>query len=555
MKKDNYSFEIDYEAESNKIVMHKFRMSFDDIKDIKSNEPIDSNLNRPSLYLFYDTNEIYVGETTSVLNRLNEHMGTKKFKSGMEALCFISKNFDNSLTYNVETKLIEFLKAAEPQKTLNRKMQIGHEFHGWLNVKPVFEEIIDILYRDKVVSKNKEEVFASNLYRISPYKSLNREQLNVMERIMMNMEGLTVLKGLPGTGKTIVAFTLFLKMCEKHKVCYISGTSHLDNEIKYIFKMYDNEHGSKVMMADEFLKSNEKFDYIIIDEGHRLKRRKGKFSSYSEVKYLDENNYQDQLEAIEDKCKNILFIYDQNQSVKDLDIVFNDKHSLWNKIVNEESLTIQMRARGAEELFRSLFGILNNGSYEKVVKNTYDFQVFDDFKVFYNKLKEQSEVHKLVRLVSGYAYEWVSKDDKNKFDFEFGQIKLKWNSERYTKKDGSWINSQPATKLEEVGYFDYVQGFDLNYAGVIIGNDLYLDENGELKVNEDFVFNNNLKPNKASLIELHGDNYKYFYDKELFERVINRYKILLTRGSIGLYVFCENERLVKVLCDIFIDKH
>ena len=74
----------------------------------------------------------------------------------------------------------------------------------------------------------------------------------------------------------------------------------------------------------------------------------------------------------------------------------------------------------------------------------------------------------LSRMVAGYAWEWKTKKDKTAFDIEIDGTQLRCNG---TPTD--WIASSNA--LEEVGSIHTVQGYNLNYVGVIIAVDLRFD--------------------------------------------------------------------------------
>ena len=82
-------------------------------------------------------------------------------------------------------------------------------------------------------------------------------------------------------------------------------------------------------------------------------------------------------------------------------------------------------------------------------------------------------------MVSGYAWPWntkpTSKSDLN-YDIEIESKKYVWNS---TATD--WVNSPNA--INEVGCIHTVQGYDLNYVGVIIGPELSysFEEKNEIK--------------------------------------------------------------------------
>ncbi|MEG0299206.1 MAG: DNA/RNA helicase domain-containing protein, partial [Aurantimicrobium sp.] len=115
-------------------------------------------------------------------------------------------------------------------------------------------------------------------------------------------------------------------------------------------------------------------------------------------------------------------------------------------------------------------------------------------------------------------------NDPSEVDIQIGNLGLTWNR---TATD--WINSP--TSLEEVGSIHTVQGYDLNYAGVIIGPDLGYDP-----VSKKIVFhreNYHDKKGKENNPRL-GIEYT---DEDLLNYVVNIYRVLLTRGIKGTFVF------------------
>jgi len=130
----------------------------------------------------------------------------------------------------------------------------------------------------------------------------------------------------------------------------------------------------------------------------------------------------------------------------------------------------------------------------------------------------------LARVVAGYAWEWKSKNDKTAYDIEVDGVQLRWNS---TQTD--WIASKGS--LDEVGSIHTVQGYDLNYAGVIIGPDLRYDADaGRMFVDRASYFDAAGKQNNKVL----GKTYS---DDDLLEFIENIYAVLLTRGIRGTYVY------------------
>lgn len=144
----------------------------------------------------------------------------------------------------------------------------------------------------------------------------------------------------------------------------------------------------------------------------------------------------------------------------------------------------------------------------------------------------------LSRIVAGYAWEWVSKKNPEAVDIQIENIGLKWNS---TATD--WINSPGSTN--EVGSIHTVQGYDLNYAGVIIGPDLRFNEQtGQLFVDRDSYFDKKGKENNPTL----GISYS---DEDLLTFITNIYAVLLTRGIQGTYVYVCDPKLRAFLKQFF----
>ena len=103
-------------------------------------------------------------------------------------------------------------------------------------------------------------------------------------------------------------------------------------------------------------------------------------------------------------------------------------------------------------------------------------------------------------------------------------MKLRWNS---TNID--WVNSKDA--VNEVGCIHTVQGYDLNYVGVIIGPELkYNKQSGKLEVDKNQYMDFNGRRSITDEGELEG-------------YILNIYKTLLTRGVLGTFIHCVDKDL------------
>ena len=128
----------------------------------------------------------------------------------------------------------------------------------------------------------------------------------------------------------------------------------------------------------------------------------------------------------------------------------------------------------------------------------------------------------LSRLIAGFSWPWISKNDKSQFDIKIENVELKWN----TVKD-DWINSDNA--INEVGCIHTTQAYDLNYAGIIFGNEITFDkEKNEIVILKENYFDRN---GSVGISEM----------KDLKKNILNIYKTVLLRGIKGTYVYvCDN---------------
>ena len=163
--------------------------------------------------------------------------------------------------------------------------------------------------------------------------------------------------------------------------------------------------------------------------------------------------------------------------------------------------------------------------------------MFDDVQQMISEIKKLDGKNGMIcRNVAGYAWEWKTKNialaeikakegtEEEMFDIEISGHRYIWNT---VIKD--WILSSNA--INEIGCIHTIQGFDLSYVGVIFGPEIdYFD--GEIVINRDKVFDNYTKRGAG---------------KELKTYITNLYKVLMTRGIHGCYVFACNPRMKKYL--------
>jgi DUF2075 family protein len=156
--------------------------------------------------------------------------------------------------------------------------------------------------------------------------------------------------------------------------------------------------------------------------------------------------------------------------------------------------------------------------------------VFDSLKDLHSELAKREELNGLCRLIAGYSWPWLSKENKTAIDIEIEDLKFQWNQ---TDKD--WINTENAKKLKEVGCIHTTQGYDLNYTGVIFGKEInYNKSKNIIEIDPKLYFDINGKKGIKNV-------------EDLKKYIINIYKTIMYRGIKGTFIYACNKELREYL--------
>lgn len=505
------------------------REKFDLIKSYKYGR------NWPVVYIIKDDKEIYIGETINVYFRSKQHLENPERKKLKEIYVITDDEFNVSATLDIESWLIQYISADERYMIQNSNGGLkNHNYYDREKYKTKFEMVWDDLRKNGIVKNTLEDLKNSDLFKYSPYKSLTDDQLDVSKKIFRsittNKSNNIVVHGKPGTGKTILATYLFKYIKEQEKtkkwnIGLVVPMSSLRKTIKSVFRKIKGLKANMVIGPNEVIQS--KYDILIVDESHRLQRRQNimGYGSYDEVnRKLGLSKNATQLDWIMKSAKHRIFFYDEQQSIKPSDVRASDFKRIQKK---EYYLYTQMRVGAGTEYINFIEDIFDLKLPKRISFDNYDFKLFDSIHEMVGEIKAKDRKHKLSRIVAGYAWPWHTKPNsksKQVYDIEINGLKLIWNS---TAQD--WVNSPNA--INEVGCIHTVQGYDLNYVGVIIGPEFYYD-----------VEKKKFCVDKEKYFDINGRN-GISDPNELERYIINIYKTLLTRGINGTYIYIVDDNL------------
>ena len=568
----------------------KFDFSINSLGDIRSLKHYNTMVgeNWPVVYVLNNDDEAYVGETVNAARRTEQHLANSAKQKLTEIRIITDKDFNKSVVLDLESYLIKHMGADGKYKLLNGNNGIqDHDYYERSAYEDKFRTIWNKLRKLGVVKNSIEDIENSELYKYSPYKSLGSEQFHAEMEILQALEEYKddengcriIVTGGAGTGKTILAIYLIKLFADINSkgIAEPDADDYLDEDLEVVYaaeridgikkigivfpqkslrtSLKDVFRGIKsldpAMVLDttdvvkNYLKTGEKYDLLIVDEAHRLKcRNKGHLSFYGKFDQCNRDLGLDKMKGTEldwiYKCsRNQIIFRDDLQTIRPCDIDAADFREITEKRypgnVIRQALSTQWRCLGGNGYIDYLREIMSGTAkkYRKV--ENYDFKLYDDPGNMHEDIKALNDEYGLCRMAAGYAWKWVTKKDKKAYDIIIGKNKFRWNSTY-----DNWITSKNA--VNEIGCIHTVQGYDLNYLGVIIGEDIKYDPvKHEIYADKNCYFDQQGKSGVADDPEA------------LREYLSNIYITLMTRGIRGTYVYVCDPELRKYMAR-FIDK-
>lgn len=348
-------------------------------------------------------------------------------------------------------------------------------------------------------------------------------------RVVANKQekAVVIIKGGPGTGKSVISVNLVSALLkDKLNAIFVApNSSFRDTLVKKLTQDHPSQRIKNVFKGSSIFydSSEDEFDVLIVDEAHRLKK-KGAFM------YRGLNQVEDIVKA----AKTSIFFIDDDQAVRPEDIgTVNELKKVaeaYGIPIHELELSAQFRCSGAEGYINWLNDVLQlkeTANYDGWDKKSFEFKIFDDPNEMRNAIKQKSKKGQVARVLAGYAWKWSSAGEGNAdADVEDVEIpefgfKMPWNSR---KVGTTWAIDDRG--VEQVGCIHTSQGLEFDYVGVIVGDDLNFDIKSKQFATDHNKYKD--KTGKKGLKE----------EPEILNRLVrNIYKVLMTRGMKGCYVY------------------
>jgi DUF2075 family protein len=355
--------------------------------------------------------------------------------------------------------------------------------------------------------------------------------VSLATRASAHKKQVAIIKGGPGTGKSVIAVNLLARLSKLGLLCKYVSMNAAPRAV-YEARLTGTFRATAIRNlfsgSGAFTETDiDAFDALIVDEAHRLNEKSGFYG----------NRGENQIKEIIRSSKCTIFFVDDDQLVTLSDSGHTTELERWahsfGADVTHFELASQFRCNGSDGYLAWLDNTLGIRETANTTLNTreFDFRVMNSPGELHDLIAERNTPSNKARVVAGYCWDWVSRGNPDRYDIsipEHGYAK-RWN----LSDDGSlWIIAK--NSIDEVGCIHTCQGLELDYIGVIIGPDLVAQDGTLIPV-----------PEARSRMDRSIRGWKTMMrsdPKTTFERVNriirNTYKTLMTRGMKGCYIYC-----------------
>ncbi|MBQ2937472.1 MAG: DUF2075 domain-containing protein [Clostridia bacterium] len=447
---------------------------------------------------------------------------------------------------------------------------LSDNYKDYLEKAPAFvkgdvEKLRDFINKYIKYGDDKETLYMIENGKIRPSKSLQDALSNMLkgnqEFVMIDDQKLVyetalqmarnsyrdgkkrvlIVKGGPGTGKSVLAVNLLVKLTNENMVCsYVTKNAAPRNV--YATKLSGDFRKTRINNlfkgSGAFVESaTNEFDVLIVDEAHRLNAKSGMFQN------LGENQIKEIIKA----SKFSIFFIDETQRVTLKDIGSIEEIQKYINQAEAESeimeLESQFRCNGSDGYIAWIDDVLdirktgNSDGFEL----DYDIKVCDSPTEVRDIIFERNKINNKARLLAGYCWNWI-KEGKNKSDvhditipeYDFA---MSWN----LGSSSTWAIDPDS--VNEIGCIHTSQGLEFDYVGVIIGNDLRYENN---KIKTDVTERAKTDQSIKGIYKIYQQDFEKA-QKIADELIKNTYKTLMTRGQKGCYIYCVDKALAQYL--------
>lgn len=355
-----------------------------------------------------------------------------------------------------------------------------------------------------------------------------------------NTKEVIVVRGGPGSGKSVIALSVLGECARQGRsVLHATGSSSFTQTLRRVAGARSPRVKSMFKYFNQFIDADRNgLDVLLCDEAHRI--RETSVNRYTKAELRTERP---QVDELIDAARVPVFLLDENQVVRpgEIGTVDEIKAAATGMGINTRIIDLdgQFRLGGSSAYERwvlRLLGLEPGGPVPWQGDDNFEVSVASSPSPMEEYLRSLLDRGYGARLAAGYCWRWSEpiKDGGLKDDVVIGTWRRPWNNKKQTSHGGAPGTPFWATDIagfDQVGCVYTAQGFEYDYAGVIIGPDLvWRTDHWEARPEES-----------------HDSQVKRAPIDQFDRAVKNTYKVLLTRGMRGTVLFSTDQETQELL--------
>ena len=363
-----------------------------------------------------------------------------------------------------------------------------------------------------------------------------------------NKKNVIIVNGGPGTGKTVIALHILAELAKLSNngnglnVHYATKSKPLLEGVRAQLSTTSRMLFSNVTSFVPSSSDENSVDVLLVDEAHRIQKN-------ANNQYTKAENRTDlsQIDTIIRAAKITVFFIDDRQAIRGVEIgsasMIREAAERWNASVEECELKSQFRCNGSDNYLNWLEQVLYNKQVTSHFDTEdFDLRIMDSPQKMYESLVEQNNVPgQTARLMAGFCWPWstnVVNGDLVK-DVKIGTFAMPWETNDKVDRRSLRVSyprwyewAYKPEGIKQVGCIYTSQGYEFDYAGVIIGPDLKYDPVEDKIITDKSACKDPVLRRTQKEATMTFDDY-----------VRNIYRVLMSRGMKGCYLYVCDDNL------------
>ena len=355
-----------------------------------------------------------------------------------------------------------------------------------------------------------------------------------------------IVKGGPGTGKSVIAINLMSDLLSQGlNAHYATGSRAFTETLRKIIGL---RGAAQFKYFNSYAQAQQnEIDILVCDEAHRIRK-----TSNNRFTPRGQNSFKPQIQEILDAAKTSVFFIDDKQVVRPDEIGssgFIREHAEKNGCrIFEYELEAQFRCAGSDGFVNWINNTLDIERTANIIwegDEAFDFRIFPSPQALDTAIRDKARMGNTARMTAGFCWPWSDprSDGTLVQDVVTEGYSKPWNAKPDARRLAAGIPKAPLwahdpNGINQVGCIYTAQGFEFDYVGVIVGNDLTYDlDEQKWEGCAEKSFDVPVKRAKEKFLEL----------------VKNTYRVLFSRGLKGCYVYFidkNTERFFKSRMDL-----